>query len=140
MTTDLRSALRIAHRVRHQLLEAHARRIVDASQQLERWRVRADHLRHPNRHALLARDNRWAAGARRSANAARRQLRELSCDLPAIQRMYEQIAEVQVPALRDLLGELDQIEDEFGGWRLQPNPIRLCVCTSAAATPSAFAV
>ncbi|MEX2213242.1 MAG: hypothetical protein WD768_03890 [Phycisphaeraceae bacterium] len=119
--TTRKLAWRVAGRIREQLHKLRFNRLLnvrhdyrDLSSHLDRWRK-------ATRHTQLVIRKRWLG----VLPAIRRSLDYLFIDLQreltAARRITEQWEPLTIPAFRDLIADLEQIKDEFGGWQFRDN-------------------
>ncbi len=122
-------AWRVAEQVRCNLLERqHAQR----HQQAELLRAPIQYVQRLDelwRRLSKALARQWYGAARRLHAQLHRIQQEAAAELAVLQRQFDQQRTPTLPSLRDLAAELDQIEDEFGGWRYDRRDQALSVTT-----------
>ncbi len=121
-------AWHVAEQLRSELLQ---RQIARQHQQVELLRMPVQYVQRLDelwRRLNKAITRQWYGAARRLHNELRRIQSECAAELAAVQRQLDQHVP-PLPSSRELIAELEQIEDEFDAWRYDARDNALCVTT-----------
>lgn len=113
------------HRTHQAIVQDHARWVETVLEQLPQITRTAHQLTRSVAH------DRFSATSRIMTQRLQYLLQTTSCDLQVLNRQLACDACPPIPSLRDLLGELDQLESEFGDWHYDAGAKALHVTTDA---------
>ncbi|MEX2215185.1 MAG: hypothetical protein WD768_13710, partial [Phycisphaeraceae bacterium] len=114
-----RIAWRVAGRIREQLQRLEFNRLFEVRHEYSDLSAYMNRWRKSVRHTQLVAQRRWTG----VLPAVRRRLDNLFTDLQreltAARRITEQWEPLPIPSCRDLIADLGQLKEEFGGWQFK---------------------
>lgn len=116
MTVPSGDALRIAGQVHQQLTLLHQQKISEQLNDLSPLQSAIDRFHSLKRRALLCHCRGWSSAGKRLRRQIESALQNLRYDLENAARRFTQPLPT-APSPRQILGELDQIQAEFGQWQ-----------------------